>query len=250
MTPWVRNLLLGNVVMFFLSQSLPGVEALMLVPALIPVRPWTAVTYMFLHDGLSHLLFNMLGLYFFGSRLEARLGGRRFLFLYFISGLTAALVSIIFTPTAHIVGASGAIFGIMLGYAKYWPRDLVYIWGVFPVQARWLVAGMTVLELLGSRNPSSGIAHFAHLGGFVGGLLYLWWADRRSPATRFRAKATPPARPGGSADLERWKTIRPDGLHPVNRQELERLQQVIAAGDAALLTPDERAFLDRLSSQT
>src|SRR4051812_44570068 len=115
--------------MFFLTGSSPALaNNLVLVPALIAVRPWTAVTYMFLHANFTHLLFNMLGLYFFGSRLELRLGGRQFLMLYFISGLMGALASVVFTPTAEVLGASGAIFGVMLGYARYWPRDLVYVW--------------------------------------------------------------------------------------------------------------------------
>ena len=251
MTPWVRTLLLANVVMFLVSNTFPWVDqAMAFIPFLVLLRPWTLVTYMFIHAGLSHLFFNMLSLYFFGSRVELRLGGQRFLTLYLFSGLMGALASLIFTPHAAVIGASGAVFGVMLGYARYWPRDLVYIWGVFPVQARWLVFGMTALALFGGFGVGeAGIAHFAHLGGFVGGLLYLMWEDRRSPASQFKARATAPMRAGSSADIERWKRIRPDGLHPLNREELERLLQKIAAGQASALTPDERAYLDRMSAR-
>ena len=251
MTPWVRSLLLANVVMFLFSVTFPWVpQAMAFIPVLVLLRPWTVITYMFIHAGISHLFFNMLGLYFFGSRLEMRLGGQRFLSLYFISGLMGAIASLIFTPHAAVVGASGAIFGVMLGYARYWPRDLVYIWGVFPVQARWLVFGMTALSLFGGFGAgSSGVAHFAHLGGFLGGLLYLTWSDRHSPAAQFKARATIPLRGGGSGDIERWKKIRPEGLHPLNREELERLLLKIAEGQATTLTPDERSYLDRLSLQ-
>jgi membrane associated rhomboid family serine protease len=250
MTAWVRNLLMANVAMFLVTTSFPGaMQDLALIPALALARPWTLVTYMFLHSGLGHLFFNMLGLFFFGSRLEMRLGSARFLALYFISGLTAAVASMIFTPHAAVVGASGAIFGVMLGYARYWPRDLVYIWGVLPVQARWLVVAMTLLELYSAQSGfQAGVAHFAHLGGFVGGLFYLIWSDRHSPARHFRAQAAPPSPPGSSADLERWKHIRADGMHPVNRQELDRLLLKIASGQASTLTPEERAFLDRMSA--
>ena len=251
MTPWVRNLLIANVVMFLITMSMPGVaDALVFVPALITARPWTLVTYMFLHANITHILFNMLGLYFFGSRLELRLGGSRVLTLYFISGLMGALLSFIFSPRAAIVGASGAIFGVMLGYARYWPRDLVYIWGVFPVQARWMVLAMTLLSLYGGLGASRSMtAHFAHLGGFVGGFLYLAWADRHSPAKRFRAQATGETRKSAtSSDVERWSRLSGEGLHPLNREELERLLQVIARGEAASLTADERAFLGRLAA--
>lgn len=251
MTPWVRTLLTANIVMFFATATFPGLfRALVLFPPLVIIRPWTVVTYMFLHAGLGHLFFNMLGLFFFGSRLEDRLGGRHFLTLYLVSGLVGAVASLIFTPRAAVVGASGAIFGVMLGYARYWPRDLVLIWGIFPVQARWLVVGMTVLSLgQGFGGAGGNVAHFAHLGGFLGGLLYLVWLERRSPARQFRVQASAQTRGGSGADLERWKSIRPDGLHPLNREELERLQQKIAAGEASSLTPDERAFLNRLAAE-
>ncbi|MSR06149.1 MAG: rhomboid family intramembrane serine protease [Gemmatimonadetes bacterium] len=250
MTPWVRTLLTANIVMFFATQAFPeAARQLVLFPPLALFRPWTMVTYMFLHAGLGHLFFNMLGLFFFGSRLENRLGGQRFLSLYLVSGLVGALASLIFTPGAAVLGASGAIFGVMLGYARYWPRDLVLIWGIFPVQARWLVVGMTVLSLMqGFGGTGGNVAHFAHLGGFLGGLVYLVWMERRSPARQFRVMATVQTRGGNAEDIERWMRIRPEGLHELNRGELERLQQKIAAGEARELTPDERAFLNRLAA--
>ena len=247
MTPWVQRLIVLNVAMFLLSTVFPTLpQNLVLIPALIPQRPWTLVTYMFLHAGLWHLAFNMLALYFFGPRLEARLGERHFLWLYSISGLVAALVSLVFTPRAAIVGASGAIFGVMLGYARYWPRALIYIWGVVPVQARWFVIGMTALSLFGGfGGVQAGVAHFAHLGGFLGGFVYLTWLDRRSPAARFRARVK--ASPLDAAMSEQWAKIRLEELHPVNREEVERLLRKSAESGVRSLTADERAVLDRFS---
>ena len=247
MTPWVQRLIVLNVTMFLLSTVFPTLpQALVLIPALIPHRPWTLVTYMFLHAGLWHLAFNMLALYFFGPRLEARLGEGQFLWLYGISGLVAALVSLVFTPRAAIVGASGAIFGVMLGYARYWPRALIYIWGVVPIQARWFVIGMTALSLFGGfGGVQAGVAHFAHLGGFLGGFVYLTWLDRRSPASRFRARVK--ASPLDASASEQWAKIRLEELHPVNREEVERLLRKSAESGVSSLTPDERAVLDRFS---
>ena len=251
MTPWVQRLIAMNVGMFLLSIVLPAVpQALVLVPALIPARPWTVVTYMFLHAGPWHLGFNMLALYFFGPRVEARLGGRQFLLLYGISGLVGALVSLVFTPHAAIVGASGAIFGVMLGYARYWPRALIYVWGLVPIEARWFVIGMTALSLFGGFGGTQpGVAHFAHLGGFLGAFLYLSWMDRRSPAARFRARVAVPAHgiEASSSDAEQWARIRLEELHPVNREEVERLLKKSAANGIASLTADERAVLNRFS---
>ncbi|HTT68518.1 MAG TPA: rhomboid family intramembrane serine protease [Gemmatimonadales bacterium] len=234
--------------MLLIEQVAPGlVQALVLVPAFIVVRPWTVVSYMFLHAGFSHLFWNMVALYFFGPRLEARLGGRRFLALYFVSGIAGALASLV-TPTAAIIGASGAIFGVMLGYATFWPRDPIYLFFVLRIEARWLVLLMTMMALYQGLAGQSGIANFAHLGGFAGGWLYLRWLDLRSPAARFRSRAAAPPRTSG-ADVERWKRIRPDALHPVNREEYERVMAKVALAGSASLTPDERAFLDRFSVQ-
>ena len=241
-------LIFANLAMLLLGESVPGVAgAFVLVPAFVASRPWTLVTYMFLHAGFAHFFFNMLALYFFGPRLEVRLGGRRFIGLYLTSGVAGAVMSIV-TPFAAIVGASGAVFGVMLGFAHFWPREPIYIWGLVRVEARVLVVLMTALALFGGvTGGQTGIAHFAHLGGFVGGFLYLRWIELRSPAVQFRAATTEVPR-GSVADLERWRRIRPDTLHPVNREEYERVMAKVERAGAASLTRDERAFLDRFST--
>ena len=253
MTPWVLRIIVANVVMFFLQQTAPVINQMfVLVPALGLVRPWSFVTYMFLHGGLGHIFFNMLSLFFFGPRLESRLGGRAFLGLYFASGIMGAVLSIPFTPYAPIIGASGAVYGVMLGYAMFWPRDQILIWGIVPVEARFLIIAMTALSLFGGFSPSSGgIAHFAHLGGFVGGYLFLLVMRRSSGAAKFRKQATTITRkietPAGS--LDRWRRIKRDGLHEVNRDELDRILDKISAAGIGSLTAGEREFLDRFSAR-
>jgi membrane associated rhomboid family serine protease len=245
----VSFLIFANVAMLLLEQSVPAVtQACVLMPALILSRPWTVITYMFLHAGFSHLFFNMLALYFFGPRLEARLGGRRFIGLYLVSGVAGALGSLV-TPYALIVGASGAVFGVMLGYAHFWPRDPIYLFLMVRIEARWLVVLMTLMALFGGLSGQSGIANFAHLGGFVGGFLYLRWIELRSPAVQFRAKAAAEVPRSTGADVARWKRIQPEALHPVNREEYERVMAKVELAGTASLTPDERAFLDRFSAQ-
>ena len=239
-------LILANLVVLLGGGLVPGlVRDMVLVPGLILIRPWTVVTYMFLHAGFTHFFFNMLALYFFGPRLEMRLGGRRFIGLYLTSGIAGAVMSLV-TPYAQIVGASGAVFGVMLGYAHYWPRDLVYVF-FLPMEARWLVVLMTAMALFGAWQGQGGIAHFAHLGGFAGGFFYLRWMELRSPAVQFRAAAAPPQR-SSTADLDRWRRVNLDALHPVNREEYERVMAKLELTGAASLTPDERAFLDRFSA--
>ncbi|MGD2153701.1 MAG: rhomboid family intramembrane serine protease [Gemmatimonadales bacterium] len=251
MTRRATGLIVANVVMFFITYPPNQLfQALMLVPIAIPYRPWTLVTYMFLHGGFGHLFFNMLALFFFGPRLEARLGAGHFLGLYLTAGVVGALASLT-TPHAAVVGASGAVFGVMLGFAYFWPRDRIYIWAILPIEARVFVGLMTAASLwFGFGGAAGGIAHFAHLGGFLGGFLYLKWMEYRSPARQFKRKVEAPVRrtPGGdSADLKRWQRIRREDMHPVNRDELDRVMDKIEASGVASLTQDERAFLDRFT---
>lgn len=246
MTPWVLRIIIANVVMYLLTLANPLiVHMFKLVPGLVVVRPWTLLTYMFLHAGIGHLLFNMLALFFFGPRLEIELGTRRFLILYGISGLVGALLSFFLVPYASVVGASGAIYGVLMGFAYYWPKEKLYVWGVLPVEARWMVVGMTLLSVFGGfGDSSSGVAHFAHLGGFLGGYLYLRWISPR----RDRPASKPSVADGPSgSDLKRWNSIDREALHPVNREEFDRIREKMGALSPGSLTGEEKAFLDRFS---
>ncbi|HXF96472.1 MAG TPA: rhomboid family intramembrane serine protease [Gemmatimonadales bacterium] len=255
MTPWVTRLIVANVIVFFLTAALPGLAAaLAYVPAYTAIRPWTPFTYMFAHAGVGHILFNMLSLYFFGPMLEARLGSRHFLGLYLASGLSGALLSLVgswlgmFPAAVPIVGASGAVYGVMVGFARFWPRARVLVYGIFPVEAWFLILIMIVLTLFGTAGfGAPGVAHFAHLGGAVGGFLYLRVTESHSSAARFRARAAPPPRPVADSDLERWKRIDRGAMHPVNREEFDRLMTKIAEAGPGSLTRDERMFLDRFT---
>ena len=244
MTPWVQRILIANVLMFFLQQTMPGLEVqLAFIPSLMLARPWTIVTYMFLHAGLTHLLFNMIALYFFGPRVEQRIGPERFFALYMISGISGGLLSFVFAPAAAIVGASGAIFGVLLAFARFWPRDRIYIWGVLPIEARWLVIGYTAISLWGGfGGGGSGTAHFAHLGGFVGGFLYLLYMQRYQGAKRFRQQATAVPAPK-DAMVGDWRKVNRASVHAVNRDEVDRILDKINASGIASLTPQERLFL-------
>ncbi len=242
---WVGRLILANVIMFVLTLLRPQLTTqLMWVPALLFNRPWTPITYMFLHDGVMHILFNMLGLLFFGPRLEEELGERDFLLLYFLSGITGALLSVV-TPFSAIVGASGAVYGVFLGFARYWPREKILIYGIIPVEARILVIGMTALSLFGGFSGGGNIAHFAHLGGFLGGWIFLAWRDRSVRSRAISAVTLPSV---SSSDLRRWKSIDKTKLHEVNRSELERILAKLASNGPQSLTETEHLFLDRFSA--
>ena len=252
---WSIRLIIVNVIIFLLMPVMPAnlLNQLVLVPAEAWRAPWTLVTYMFLHGSMGHVFFNMLSLFFFGPRLESRLGGGGFLWLYFLSGVSGALLSLALSPNAAVIGASGAVFGVMFGYALFWPRDRILIWGIIPIEARWLVLLMTGISLYSGITPGAGgnIAHFAHLGGFLGGFLYLKVMERRSPSAKFRKRTHPgaPKLESLSGALERWKTIRREHMHEVNREELDRILDKISSSGIGSLTQGEREFLDRFSTR-
>jgi membrane associated rhomboid family serine protease len=256
MTTWVRRLLIANVVMFFVTQAVPSLQPeLFFYPPWVLYRPWTLVTYMFLHAGLGHIFFNMLGLFFFGPRLEDRLGSKGFVWLYFLSGLGGAVFSLFFARESPVVGASGAVYGVLLGFAMFWPRERIYIWGILPVEA-WLLATLMIFASLYSGiNPSasSNTAHFAHLGGLAFAFGYLkWWDFRKGSAKRaFGKKMNPGGSSGGVVGdrlaAARWNGISVDGLHELNREEVTRLLAKLQADGAGDLSAAERQFLDRMS---
>jgi membrane associated rhomboid family serine protease len=253
MTPWVLRLLMANAIVFLLQMTMPGVieNLFAFVPAQVLTRPWTIITYMFVHGGFGHILFNMLSLFFFGPRVESRLGGRRFATLYLVSGIMGAVASVFFAPNAAIIGASGAVFGVMLAFATFWPRDQILIWGILPVEARVMVIAMTAMAVVfGFTGAQAGVAHFAHLGGFVGGWICLRAFRRGSDVKKWQAKAAPPvARESSESTLNRWRRIRREGLHEVNRAELDRILDKISSQGMSSLSAGDREFLERFAAR-
>jgi len=255
MTPWVLRLLVANLVVFLFAPAGSVLwYRLALRPDAIFFQPWGIFTYMFVHGNFNHLFFNMLGLFFFGRRLEMQLGGKSFLTLYFLSGLGGALFSFI-PPLAPVVGASGAVFGVLLGFAYFWPKEKIYIWMILPVQAWVLVTFAAAASLFsGITGTGAGVAHFAHLGGFAAGYAYLRWRKRKylrqwKPLDTPKSQLAKAARRSGDREsLKRWKSIRMDELHELNRGEVERLLEKAVESGVQSLTLEERGMLDRFSA--
>jgi membrane associated rhomboid family serine protease len=139
---------------------------------------WQFFTYMFAHGGISHLLFNMLALFIFGTQVERHMGSREFLLYYLLTGTLAGVFSfLVYWMTGaygvFLLGASGAIFAVQLAYATFFPSAVVYIWGILPLRAPVMVLGFTILELVSSiMGLRSGVAHLTHLAGFAFGWFY------------------------------------------------------------------------------
>lgn len=152
--------------------------------------PWQLFTYMFLHGGFFHLLLNMFALWMFGVELENMWGEKRFLTYYLICGVGAGLCNLLiaplFTSVGPTVGASGAIYGILVAFGYLFPNRNIYIYGLIPLKAKYLVIIYMLIELFSVAGGSnSGIAHAAHLGGGVVGLIYLLIFYKGSPMKFF-----------------------------------------------------------------
>lgn len=242
MTPWVRMLLAANVGVFLLQQVSPELTyAFGFSPGSVLTHPWTLITYQFLHADFRHILYNMIALFFFGPRVESFIGSNRFITLYLIAGVSGALLSIVFTPGAYIIGASGAVFGVEFAFAKFWPRDKIFLWGILPIEARWLIAGSIALALFGGFSGGGNVAHFAHLGGVVGAYAYLKFVEMRAPVKQWQKKVKGP--PPSTVPLGDWKRLDINKVHEANRDEVNRILDKINAKGINSLTTQERTFL-------
>lgn len=260
-TPMVKRLLIINTVVFFVGLALPAgfmTQWFGFHPTRVIFYPWGVVTYMFVHGGLGHLFFNMLMLFFFGPPLEAKWGEREFLKFYLISGLGGAVLSYAFLPTS-IIGASGALYGVMLAFAMNWPNAPIYVFGIFPVMAKYLVGFMAIASLLnatGSTQGGAGIAHFAHLGGLVAAFLYLK-ADWRASAAlgdlkrKARKKRRLAIVPGDDTDEEEVavSSRRRPREETALYDKVDAVLDKISAEGMSSLTDDELKLLDEVSKK-
>ena len=179
-TEVVKFLIIANVTIYA-AQYLFGLDYFLVrYFALIPAAffsgsLWQIVSYMFLHGGFTHILFNMIALWMFGSALERVWGAQEFLKYYLITGIGGGLCYALFNMGSPIptVGASGAIYGLLLAFAVLFPNEIIYIWGILPIKAKYFALIFGGIEFLASFNSGSGVAHLAHLGGMAVGYIYL-----------------------------------------------------------------------------
>lgn len=190
-TPTVKKLILLNVVIFvamfflriFTSRWVAAqvIGFLAVVPQDVATRfyLWQLVTYMFLHGGFGHILINMLVLWMFGCELEREWGRQRFLTYYFLTGIGAGLFNVAVSlltgrgTAAATIGASGAIYALLLAYGLMFPNRLIYLWFLVPIPAKIFVLVMGAIAFLSSFGASGGISHITHLGGMLFGYIYL-----------------------------------------------------------------------------
>jgi len=257
-TPQVKRLILINAVAFVLFYL--GMTALQVIYpklavvlykiflniALVPRevihgKVWQLFTYMFLHGGMGHILFNMLALWMFGSELEEMWGESKFLRYYLICGIGAGVITTIFTPNSILptIGASGAIFGLLLAFGMLFPDRIVLVFFFFPMKAKVFVILFGLIEFLSSFSfiggGTPGIAHLAHLGGMIVGYLYLKTEQKLDFIYSFSFN-------------KHWQN------HNLQRKEkarikLDELLGKISREGFHSLTPGEKKMLDKLRNE-
>ncbi len=179
LTQVVKYLIIANVAAYLMEQLAPEMVMIFgLSPTLVTQKffLWQLATYLFLHGGLMHLLLNMFGLWMFGSELEKYWGSGFFLRYYFLTGIGAGLLSVAVDPAGRqvTIGASGAVYGILLAYGLMFPNRMLLLYFIIPVKAKYFVAGLGILTFISAlQAPGGPIAHLAHLGGMLFGLIYL-----------------------------------------------------------------------------
>ena len=241
----VKTLIIANVALFILVHLRPNFAWFTLF-GLVPgyvlgrFRIWQLATYMFLHAGLWHLVLNMLMLWFFAPAIERSWGQRQFLVYYFFTGIGAGLCSWIvsFRSFIPVIGASGAIFGILVAYAMMFPETIILLFFIFPMKIKHAVLVLAGINLLGAlSSPHAGIAYFAHLGGGLFGYLYLrsewlrrqilYWSPVNLGLRRKRRKFTgkQTARPDLNQQVDRvLDKISRSGIKSLNKKEREILE--------------------------
>ncbi len=263
LTPWVRRLLVANGVVYLLSITLfTGTwftDLFAFSPLEAARKPWTFVTYMFVHVAFLHLVFDMLMLFFFGPRVERRMGGAAFARFYLLCGLGGPVMAFAlspFVPVTAFVGASGAAFGVALAFALYWPHARIFIFPLpLPVPVKYLVTLLVALEMIPLvTGVSGGVAQVAHLGGFLFALLYLKgevYVDRRVRAAVEAETETPVLVPHQVSESEAEEAgTAPRPAEPSADEiarEMDRLLDKISEQGMSSLTIAERRLLHDMS---
>lgn len=244
LTPMVRRLLFANVVVFFVQMVFSDIVVpyLGLTPILVIKKfwLWQPLTYAFVHASGWHLFFNMFALWMFGPHIESAWGSRAFLRYYLVCAVGAALTQFLVAPYSLVIGASGAIYGLLLAFGLLFPDSVIYLFFVFPlraIQAVMFIAALTLVFAMSSGG--SRIAHFAHLGGLVTGFLLL-----KAPVWRSRFRSW-----RGTRVLYHPKGRKRTPVKPDLSNEVDRILEKISAKGVNSLTAEEHETMRRYAER-
>ncbi len=235
-TPAVQWLIAINVAVFFLQIVLPVGAAnaqawFGFQFGHLTDQPWTFFTYMFVHQGFLHLALNMYSLWLFGPRVEHAWSAHSFTRYYVLCGLAGWLAHIMFVRTGTLIGASAAVYGVMLAYAMRWPDDELYLFGVVPMRVKWLVTLLVGLDIAAAlwesaTGAASSTAHFAHLGGLAFGFMYLRTSSGSFERLRQRMSQVP------DVPDETPRAIPRSHPRPRERERGQEIDEIVARSNA------------------
>jgi len=257
MPPAIKAIIITNVIVFLFQNTAFG-PVLTTFGALWPIgshnaggltfQIWQPVTYLFLHGSFTHIFFNMFALWMFGTEIENYWGTKNFVTYYFICGIGGAFINLLATigspyPT---IGASGAVFGILLAFGMMFPDRYIYLYFLLPIKTKYFVAGYALIEFisgLGNRSMGSGsdIAHFAHLGGMLVGFIYIMIRRNDGSIARMFRNVSLPKLPKKPKGPELWQGGKDDD---VSEAEIDRiLDKISSRGYDSLTTEEKRTLL-------
>jgi membrane associated rhomboid family serine protease len=251
MPPAIKTIILVNVAVFFLQFFTPFGPIIQGLGALWPVgsenfRLWQPLTYMFLHGSGTHLFFNMFALWMFGAEIENQWGTREFNIYYFTCGIGAAIINLLATmgETSPTVGASGAIYGVLLAFGMMFPNRYIFLYFLFPVKAKYFIAGYAFIEFISGLNSQamgsgSNIAHFAHLGGMLIGFIFITIKRAEWSFSGLVSKFRPSEKKKSGPRLHTRNRVAP----PVSEAEINAILDKISEHGYGSLTEEERRKL-------
>ncbi len=283
--PVIKNLLIINGVVFVLQmimqgitfQGVPGAYLLDHWFALNPIgynfQVWQLITYQFMHGGFTHILFNMFALWMFGIEIENMWGSNKFLIFYLMCGVAAGISQLIFPPLfneqlAPTIGASGAIFGVLIAFAMVFPNRYIFLYFFIPIKAKYLIIGYILLELYAVPQGGS-VAHLAHLGGALAGFVYIM-VDKKttfSIGNIFRSSSNKTKKPynpfGGIKDAlkhkdddvqeARFYEIKDEGKEDkkdeITQEQIDKILDKISQSGYQNLTEKEKKILFEASKK-
>ena len=282
--PVIKWLLISNTAIWLLMEiflgslpltfnGIPVVPRIFNLLALQPFGerfwPWQPITYLFLHGGFLHLFFNMLALWMFGMELENTWGSRKFLVYYLVCGVGAAAAHLLITPLlgegGATVGASGAVFGVLIAFGMMFPDRPIYLYFLLPIRAKYFIAVYIGVELFyGVTGTTDGVAHFAHLGGAAVGFVYIladmglipvrrWWSQLRGETSRALSGGERFSHREDDVHDARFydiKSGRPmDEDQEINQEVIDAILDKISRGGYQSLTEEEKRILNEASKK-
>ncbi|MCF8267366.1 MAG: rhomboid family intramembrane serine protease [Ignavibacteriales bacterium] len=280
--PIIKNLLIINAAVFVLGLlgktiligGIPVEDWIVRYFGLIPLGysdvsfyPWQLITYQFIHGGFSHIFFNMFMLWMFGMELENLWGSSKFLFFYLLSGVGAGLLQLLGAPligemTGPTIGASGAVYGVMIAFAMFFPDRYIYIYFLLPVKAKYLIAFLIVIEFLSVGEPSI-VAHLAHIGGALTGFIFILLDRRNHFSFEFlqrwlsfgQRKTAKFRRPGSGfgnekdAEEVKYYEIHNETKDDIDQDEIDRILDKISKSGYQNLSEREKKILFEASKK-